>query len=93
MVTDAMRWLGLVAACLLPLWNIPLILHLERRKSSKEINRTWAWGVWGCLLAMLPSGVHSPDPIFRIFSILNVVLFTGVVVQVMRYNKGKQEGP
>ena len=85
MVADAMRWLGLAAACALPLWNLPLIWRIQRRRSSRDLGLAWAFGVWGCLLAMLQAGLISPDPIFRAFSVLNVVLFTGVVVQVLRY--------
>ena len=85
MVTELVRGVGLAAACALPLWNIPLMLRIERRKSSKDLDVAWAFGVWGCLVAMLPAGLASPDVVFRVFAILNVVLFTGVVVQVVRY--------
>ncbi|PIQ83466.1 MAG: hypothetical protein COV75_07465 [Candidatus Omnitrophica bacterium CG11_big_fil_rev_8_21_14_0_20_63_9] len=77
--------LGLLAAVAMPLWNIPLILRLERRRSSKDISLTWALGVFGCILLMLPSGLLSPDPVFRVFSAVNSVLFAGVVVQVWRF--------
>ena len=77
--------LGMVAAIVLPLWNIPLILNIERRRSSKDISLWWAWGIWGCLALMLPASLASPDPVFRIFGIINIVLFTAVVIQVLRY--------
>lgn len=76
---------GMVAAVVLPLWNVPLILKLEQRKSSKDISLSWAWGILVCLLLMLPAGLQSPDPVFRVFTIVNVLLFSGVVVQVFRY--------
>lgn len=77
--------LGLIAAIILPLWNIPLILTIRRRKSSRDISLAWALGVLACVLLMLPSALISPDVIFRIFTIANAVLFSAVVVQVIRY--------
>ena len=76
--------LGLIAAVLLPLWNIPLIVRIGRRKSSKDVSLWWALGVFGCLLAMLPAGLASGDVVFRTFSLVNVVLFSLVVIQVLR---------
>ncbi len=92
MVTEFVSGLGLVAACVLPLWNIPLMLRIERRKSSQDVGLAWACGVWGCLVAMLPAGLASPDRIFRAFTVMNVVLFTGVVVQVLRYRRPQRKG-
>ena len=83
-----MKWLGMVAAIILPLWNIPLIIRIWRRKSSQDLSVAWAFGVWGCLLAMLPSGLVSVDPVFRVFTISNVVLFSVVVALVIRYRHG-----
>jgi hypothetical protein len=79
--------IGFLAAVLMPLWNIPLIWHLERRKSSRDISLPWALGVWGCILLMLPDGLRSADPTFRAFCVVNVVCFTVVVVQVLRYHR------
>ncbi len=78
-------WLGMVAAIVLPFWNIPLILTIQRRKSSKDISLSWALGVFTCLVLMLPSGLESSDPVFKVFCIVNVVLFSAVVVQVFRF--------
>ena len=80
-----MKIIGLVSAALLPLWNIPLIMHIGRRKSSRDISRAWAYGVFVTLLAMFPSGLVSADPVFKIYSVVNMILFTGVVLQVIRY--------
>ena len=77
--------IGLLAAVTLPFWNIPLIIRIGRRKSSKDVSLAWAIGVWVCLVGMLPSGVRSPDAIFRIFTVINLAFFTGVLVQVLRY--------
>ena len=81
--------LGLIASIILPLWNIPLIIKIIKRKSSNDISLSWALGVWGCLLLMAPSGLRSVDIVWRTFSIVNLALFTVVVVVVLRYHKGK----
>lgn len=80
-----MEIVGLVAGVALPLWNIPLLIRIQKRKSSKDISPVWALGVWGCLLAMLPSGLASPDIAYKAFTISNVVFFAAVVVQVFRF--------
>jgi hypothetical protein len=85
---DKLAFLGLAAAIILPLTNIPLIIKLERRKSSRDLSLWWAGGVWVCLLLMLPSGLASSDTVFTVFTILNVILFTGVFIQVIRYRSG-----
>ena len=77
--------IGMFAAILLPFWNIPLIIRINRRKSSKDVSLAWTLGVWSCLVMILPSGLASPDPIFKVFSIINVLFFSGVVIQVIRY--------
>ena len=77
--------IGWAAAVAMPFWNIPLILKIGRRKSSKDISLSWALGVFACILLMLPSALASPDAIFRAFGIANAVLFTAVVIQVLRY--------
>ena len=79
------RNLGLIAAILLPFWNIPLIVRIERRKSSKDISLAWALGIFGCLIGMLPSGLQSPDPVFKAFTCVNLTIFSAVVAQVLRY--------
>ena len=76
---------GLVAGVVLPLWNIPLILTIGRRRSSKDISLWWVLGVYGCLLFMLPSALISRDIVYKAFSFANVTFFTAVVIQVLRY--------
>ena len=75
----------MVGAILLPFWNIPLILRIQQRKSSKDISSGWALGVFAGLVAMLPAGLRSADPIFRVFSVVNLAFFTAVTLQVLRY--------
>ena len=80
-----LQQIGLIAAVVMPLWNIPLVIRIGRRKSSKDISVSWTLGVFGCILLMLPSALASPDVIFRAFGAVNAVLFGAVVVQVLRY--------
>ncbi|MBI3333526.1 MAG: hypothetical protein HYZ93_05495 [Candidatus Omnitrophica bacterium] len=79
------KGVGLVAAVVLPFWNLPLIFNIQRRRSSRDISLSWAWGVFGCLILMLPSALTSVDIVFKVFSLVNVLLFSGVVIQVARY--------
>ena len=81
------KLLGIVAALVLPLWNIPLIVKISQRKSSKDFSLWWTFGVWLTLLAMLPSALVSNDLVFRVFNIANLLIFTVVVVQVVRHYK------
>lgn len=76
------------AAIILPLFNIPLIVKIVRRRSSRDISLCWVLGVWTCLLLMAPSGFRSQDIVWRTFNYCNVVLFTGVAVVTLRYRKG-----
>lgn len=80
---------GLVAAVVLPLFNIPLILRIIKRKSSQDISLTWVIGVWVCILLMAPSGIASSDVVWRTFNIVNIVLFTGVFITTLKYRVRK----
>lgn len=79
--------IALIAAVILPLWNIPLILRIMQRKSSQDVSIFWAIGVWVCLLLMAPSGFISKDLVWRVFNIINFILFSFVVVAVLFYRK------
>jgi len=79
--------LGLVAAIVLPLWNIPFIMRIIQRKSSRDVSLYWALGVWSCLVFMAPSGFVSEDIVWRTFNIVNLFLFSFVVIVVLVYRK------
>ena len=79
--------IGLAASIAMPLWNIPLIVKIVRRRSSQDISMSWLFGVWICSILMAPSGFVSKDLVWRCFNIVNLVLFTGVVIAVWRYRK------
>ena len=46
MTMQPLELLALVASVVMPLWNIPLIVKIFRRKSSNDLSLSWVWGVW-----------------------------------------------
>ncbi len=84
-----METVALVAAIILPLWNIPLIVRIIQRKSSRDISIYWALGVWICFLLMAPDAFSSADIVWRVFNVMNLILFTLVVVVVLVYRKDR----
>ena len=70
--------LGAVAGFILPFFNIPLILHIIKRKSSDDISLVWVIGVRVCILIMSPAALTSKDVAFRSFGITNLIFFTAV---------------
>ncbi len=85
--------IALVAAIILPLWNLPLIARIIKRKSSNDISIYWAVGVWSCFVLMAPDGFTSQDIVWRAFNIVNLILFTLVLVFVIIYRKPKKNLP
>ena len=83
--------MALVASIVLPLWNIPLMFKIVKRKSSEDISLWWALGVWVCIVIMAPSGFVSKDLVWLCFNIVNSILFTGVVIVVLSYRRTKKE--
>ncbi len=79
------QWVGMVSAVALPFWNIPLIWRIQQRRSSRDLSTAWAVGVWVCLVGMLPSGLVSVDAVFKAFTVVNLVLFSAVLFQVLRF--------
>ncbi len=82
---DWIQPLGMIAGITLPLFNLPLMIRIWKRRSSKDISLVWVIGVYLCILLMIPSAMVSKDLVFRYFSIMNVILFTGVVYMVIYY--------
>lgn len=83
------KTIAFMAAIALPLFNIPLIARIIKRKSSDDMSISWALGVWICFLLMAPESLRSPDIVWRAFSIMNILLFTCVLIVVLVYRKGK----
>lgn len=81
--------IALVAAIVLPLWNIPLIVKIMKRKSSKDISLAWVLGVWTCFVIMAPDALTSDDLVWRVFNMVNLVLFTGVMIAVISFRRGR----
>lgn len=81
--------IALVASIVLPLWNIPLMIRIIKRRSSKDISLFWAVGVWVCLLAILPSGVKSDFLVWKAFAICNFVFFSGVTFSTLLFRNKK----
>jgi uncharacterized protein with PQ loop repeat len=77
--------LALVASVVMPLWNIPLIVKVFNRKSSDDLSLFWLWGVWSCMLLMLPWAMVTHELVLKVFSFVNFILFSGVVVAVMKH--------
>lgn len=77
--------LGLVAGAAMPLFNIPLMVRIFRRRSCADISLAWLFGVWGCIVLMFPSTLISDDIVLRAFGWSNIVLFSCVVVVVMYF--------
>lgn len=82
------------AGCVLPLFNIPLIMRIVKRKSADDISLVWVFGVWICILLMSPAAFTSQDMAFRMFGWVNVIFFTGVVVATVKYHhRFNKKGP
>ncbi|MBN1385035.1 MAG: hypothetical protein JW983_09170 [Elusimicrobia bacterium] len=79
--------IALIAAVVLPLWNIPLIVRIIKRKSSDDISMYWVIGVWTCFVLMAPAAFLSEDLIWKVFNIANLIFFSLVVVFVIIYRK------
>lgn len=78
---------GTVAGVALPLFNIPLILHLRKRKSSGDLSLSWALGVWVCIILMTPQALRSLDPTFKIYGVVNLIFFSAVVFFILKYRR------
>jgi uncharacterized protein with PQ loop repeat len=85
MTMHPLELLALIASVVMPLWNIPLIVKIIRRKSSHDLSLFWLWGVWACMFLMVPWAMVTHELVLKVFSSVNFILFSGVVVAVMKY--------
>ena len=79
--------IGTMGAVILPFINIPLIVRIWRRKSSKDFSLSWAIGVWTCIALMTPQALRSNDESFRAFGFLNLLFFSVVAFMVIQYRE------
>ena len=77
----------MISGVALPLFNIPLILKLVKRKSSEDLSLSWAIGVWVCIVLMTPQALRSQDIAFRAYGAVNIIFFSAVVFFVLKYRK------
>lgn len=87
----SLELLALVSSVALPLWNIPLLIRVVQRKSSSDMSLPWVWGVWGSIFLMLPWAAITTDIVFKVFSFVNFVLFSIVLVVILKYYKGEKD--
>jgi uncharacterized protein with PQ loop repeat len=85
MKNDLVGLMGLLAAVIMPLFNIPLIVRIIKRRSSQDISVIWAAGVWICILMMAPAGFRSDDIVLRTFNISNLLFFSAVFFVTIKY--------
>jgi hypothetical protein len=83
-----METIAFWAAVILPLWDIPLIVRIVRRKSSQDISVLWAAGLWVCAILMTPSAFIAANKVAIGFNIMNVIMLTVVLIVVIKYRKG-----
>ena len=81
--------IGIAAGVALPLFNIPLIRRLLRRKSSEDFSLSWAIGVWVCIVLMTPQALLSSDAAFRAYGVVNILFFSVVAFLVVKYRRKK----
>lgn len=82
---DGIAVIAMVAGIMLPLFNIPLIIKLIKRKNAEDFSLFWAIGVWVCIVLMTPQGLRSEDIAFRSYSIVNIFFFSIVVFFILKY--------
>ena len=80
-----MDWIGILAAFLLPFFDIPMIIRLIRRKRSEDVSLIWTGGVWICTLLMTPKAISSRDLALKLFGISNLILFSVLAILVFYY--------
>lgn len=90
-MTDWIERIGVVSSVALPLFNIPLIVKLLRRKSSADFSLAWSTGVWICIVLMTPQALRSSDTAFRAFGIVNIVFFSIVAYLILKYHPKKTD--
>jgi len=82
------KTIGFWAAVILPLWDIPLMVRVIKRRSSQDISLGWILGLWASSVLMAPSAFVSADRTAIGFNIVNVIMLTAVLIVVFKYRRG-----
>lgn len=80
--------IGFWAGMILPLWDIPLIVRIIKRKSSADISLGWIWGLWITSVLMTPNAFMVGNHIAIGFNVVNVLMLTILLIVVIKYQKG-----
>ena len=80
--------IGTAACIVMPFFNIPMILHMMKRKSSKDVSISWVLGIWVCTVLMTPQALRSQDTAFRAFGAVNIFFFSILTFFVLKYRNG-----
>ena len=89
-MSDWIEKIGVISGVALPLFNIPLIVRLMKRKSSQDFSLSWAIGVWVCIILMTPQALRSHDLAFKAFGIVNLIFFSLVAFFIVKYRKNQE---
>jgi Mn2+/Fe2+ NRAMP family transporter len=73
---------GVTASIILPFLNIPLILKIRKRGSSKDYSPTWDFRIMGCTLLMMLSVLLTLDVVLKAFGIINFITFSTVMFYI-----------
>lgn len=87
-----MQQMAMVGGLVLPLFNVPLILAIRKRRSSEGLSMTWALGVWVCIVMMTPQALRSEDIAFRVYGVVNIIFFTIAVFYILKYRRPLPRG-
>ena len=76
-----------VAGAALPLFDIPLIARIIKRRSSKDISIFWIAGLWASSAAMVPAALVGHELASKAFNIVNIIMLTAVLIVVIKYRR------
>ena len=76
--------IGFWAGVALPLFDIPLIIHVVKRKSSADISMIWIVGLWATSVMLL---IGTKEQMAMGFNIVNVLMLTILMAVVIKYRK------
>ena len=81
--------IGEVTTSVLPLFNVPLILNIRKRKCSCDISLLWTAGIWGCSLVFMIVSLLSGGTLLKAIAVVNFVFFTATMLYILKYHQIK----